>query len=914
MKCSGAVFLTCLAVLPPAVAAVDEAPVNEAAQSRPAVTVTPPSPQKPANPPSTLPTAAPTPQPTAAQLVAQLSDESFQQREAASAKLWKLGKNALDELQAAAAGIDPEAAHRAKELLHKIDLHITPDTDASVIALVERYNKAALAEKIPLLKAMRQKHAYRQILTLYAAESDPKTRSDLQAIVSGIAIFAARERLVESDDAGARELLELAPADAKSLMTLAAFHRANGTLEQELQHAKTSKAKGAAAWQLALQRAAGRLSDAQAAATDAGEPLLAATMAMLAGDPLPWLEQHPANRRASRDTDLYSPLAVKHWQEHGLRKSDLEPCLKLLNSRNQTLRAFATNSLFLLGEPAAAEASYSKSSPLDAFIYFEAMERIPEALAAIGLDPDNPDFTAWVHTRFDRLHKEPESGEAATSELIAIASFLENRGLTEELANAFDAPLARLAKQDTDVFTGFLGALFSNRFVHRTGILGPLMGAGTTWAGDDAERWEQLVLAVFGDNEDNLACWKWFAELQPDASRKQRLAAMLAISGYGADPDHLRDSWLALAWAAITKADADEQTVLLKRLVALVGAADDAATNLKIHDLHPPAAPATELDRAALLQLLQFSAVGRWEDASQLILQLLASKTDPTANARPDLHAYAASCLRRAGHPDAAALHDAWVEKLALGDAASDVYIGHGYAFGADYERCSLWWERAAREAAPESEAYSEILLTLSTDQLKRGLWSQAAATSEALAQIYSGRNFGNSSPLVFLRLRLQADQAHALSLLPSERAGAISLLEKCHGLLPCDGSLADSFFPALRQAGLIQQHDAWFELTWKHLQAVIQRYPLSHNTRNTTAWLAARALRHLDEAEAHLHQALASHPNQAAYLDTMAELQFARGNRQQAVAWSDKSVNAMPADDDVRRQNARFMHDSLPE
>ena len=225
-----------------------------------------------------------------------------------------------------------------------------------------------------------------------------------------------------------------------------------------------------------------------------------------------------------------------------------------------------------------------------------------------------------------------------------------------------------------------------------------------------------------------------------------------------------------------------------------------------------------------------------------------------------------------------------------------------------------MWWERAAREAPPDTETYSGILLALSTDLVKRSLWSQAAATSEALAQIYSGRNFNSSSPLAFLRLRLQADQAHALSLLATERASALSMLEKCHALLPCDGSLADSFFPALRQAGLIEQHDAWFELTWKHLQTAIQRYPLSHNTRNTAAWLAARALRHLDEAEAHLHQALAGHPNQAAYLDTMAELQFAHGNRQQAVAWSDKSVNSMPADDDVRRQNERFIHDPLPE
>lgn len=888
MNSFGAAFLTCLAVLTLAAVAVDDAPLVATA-------------------PAPVQAAPPEPQPTLADLIAQLSDEKFQVRETATKRLWKLGAAALDELKKAAAGSDPEAAHRAKDLLHKIDLHITPDTDPSVIALVERYKKAALGDKIALLKEMRQRRAYRQILTLYAAETDPKIRADLQSTVSGIAIVAARECLLKDDGPGARELLEMAPADARSLMSLAAFHRANGTLEDELQRAKASKAKGALAWQLALLRAAGRLTEAHAAAVDADEPALAAALAMLAGDPAPWLEHHPTNsRRAVQEMDLYSPLALKRWQDHALRKTDLEPAVKLLNSRNSTARILALNSLFLLGEPAAVEAAYTKSSPLDAFVYFEALERIPEALAAIGLDPDNPDYAGWARTRFDRLIKEPDASESATSELIALASFLENRGLDAELAKAFDAPLARLAKKDLDTFTSFLSALFGGHLI-RTGIVGPLMGAGTKWAADDADRWEQLVIAAFGDNDDNVACWKWLAELQPDSTRKQRLAAMLALAGCGADPDHLRDQWLALAWAAINKADADQQVILLKRLGALIGPTGDAATSMKIHDLRPANEPATELDGLALLQ---FSAAGRWEEASQIILKLLASKTDPGANARPDLHAYAASSLRRAGHPQEAAVHDAWVEKLALGEAANYIRIGHGYAFGGDYERCSLWWERAAREAAPENDSYSSILTTLSTDLLKRGLWSQAAATSEALAQIYSG----SSSPLVFLRLRLQADQAHALSLLPTERATAVAMLEKCHTLLPCDGSLADYFFPALRQAGLTDQLDAWFALTWDHLQQVIQRYPLSHNTRNTAAWLAARAMRHLDEAESHLQQALATHPNQAAYLDTMAELQFARGNRKQAVEWSDKSVNFMPTDDDVRRQNYRFAHDPLPE
>lgn len=288
MNSVGAALLTCLAVLPLAVPVVIGATPLAAGPAA-----------------ATLPAAgAPI-----AELIAALGNDSFAVREAATQHLWTRGEAALEDLKLAAAGDDPEVSYRAKDLLHKIELHITPETDPSVIALVERYQKAALTEKIALLKAMREKRAYRQILKLYAAESEAKVRSELQATVSGIAISAARERLLKDDAAGARELLELAPADARSLMALAAFHRANGTLEAELQRAKTSTAKGSHAWQLALLRAAGKLDDAQAAAIAAGEPTLAATMAMLAGDPVPWLEHGNGSRGRVQDIDLYTPLA-----------------------------------------------------------------------------------------------------------------------------------------------------------------------------------------------------------------------------------------------------------------------------------------------------------------------------------------------------------------------------------------------------------------------------------------------------------------------------------------------------------------------------------------------------------------------------------------------------------------------------
>jgi predicted Zn-dependent protease len=96
-------------------------------------------------------------------------------------------------------------------------------------------------------------------------------------------------------------------------------------------------------------------------------------------------------------------------------------------------------------------------------------------------------------------------------------------------------------------------------------------------------------------------------------------------------------------------------------------------------------------------------------------------------------------------------------------------------------------------------------------------------------------------------------------------------------------------------------------------MQDVIRLYPQSDNTRNTAAWFASRALRRLDEAATHLKAALAARPEQPAYLDTMAEILFAQGQRSKALEWSARAVNFEPSDPMIRRQHERFRADPLP-
>src|SRR6478735_121035 len=155
-------------------------------------------------------------------LIEELSDEKFKTREEASRLIWQIGEPALSALRETAAGNDPERAYRARELIRKIQMQITPDTDPAVASLVERYAKAPPNEKIGIFQQMRKKRAWRQMLKLYATETNPEFQARLQqGALAGVAIIAARECLVNDDPATAREFLEMAPADASGLLALA---------------------------------------------------------------------------------------------------------------------------------------------------------------------------------------------------------------------------------------------------------------------------------------------------------------------------------------------------------------------------------------------------------------------------------------------------------------------------------------------------------------------------------------------------------------------------------------------------------------------------------------------------------------------------------------------------------------------
>lgn len=852
-------------------------------------------------------------------LVRDLGNESFRIREKATREIWELGEAALPTLKDVVGSGTPEQAHRARDLLRKIQLHITPDTDPSITALVERYLKASPSEKTSLFGKLKDKRAWCQMLKLYASETHEELREKLAGPMTGIAVKAARERLLRGDAEAAREFLEMAPANVGGLLALAEFHRSHGSLEAELERAKELQGRKGAAWRLALERASGNLQAARDAAAAAGQPRTAAAMAALSGDPLPWLLEPMGGADENDDpvSVTYARLAAKRWTGKKIRAVDLEPLIRALSARSARRSGAAMNALFLLGEVNPAESAFVKSEPLAAFQHFESLERIPDAFKALGLNPDQPDYQPWIGKRLSSLGddeiEDQNEVSAAGEELVALANFLERRGLHQESFDAFAGPLAALEEKDPHLFVDFLEMLAGNS-QSQNGAPMLAKRIGIIWAGGDERRWDDLVSAAFGDQELSSTWWDWLQDLEPTASREERFEGMLALYGISTDPSNLRQRWLDRAWKAVDEAPAETRSVLAGRISGLVDQTGDVANSFRAWQQLPE-----ETQQATFWgqRVIHLSVLERWDEAAAVILQQIETFTEAKQEPGAELYAYAAAALRRAGHEDEAIIHDGWADKLFLGSPSLAMRIGNGYAYGSDYQRAGDWWARAAREADPDSNEFTVAVKLHADELIQQGRWKEAAATSEMLARIYATSDFRWTNPLPFMRQRLQADAARALSSLETHRAESIALLEQCHRLFATDGSLADYFFPALRKVGLVKEHDRWFNETWNLMEKVIQKYPNSDNTRNTAAWFASRAQLKLDTAEKYLAAALAANPNQSAYLDTMAEIQFAKGNRDKAVEWSKQAINFAPDDlqfPQLRRQQERFRSAPLPE
>jgi tetratricopeptide (TPR) repeat protein len=127
------------------------------------------------------------------------------------------------------------------------------------------------------------------------------------------------------------------------------------------------------------------------------------------------------------------------------------------------------------------------------------------------------------------------------------------------------------------------------------------------------------------------------------------------------------------------------------------------------------------------------------------------------------------------------------------------------------------------------------------------------------------------------------------------DKAGAVTELKHCEQLLPGSIKLVEELLPLLRKAELTDEADDLVENCFQVYAQAVQQFPESANLHNQAAWVAAIAGHRLDDALPLAEEAVRLAPENAAYADTLAEVHFARGDRDKAIEWSRRSLALDP-------------------
>jgi tetratricopeptide (TPR) repeat protein len=124
---------------------------------------------------------------------------------------------------------------------------------------------------------------------------------------------------------------------------------------------------------------------------------------------------------------------------------------------------------------------------------------------------------------------------------------------------------------------------------------------------------------------------------------------------------------------------------------------------------------------------------------------------------------------------------------------------------------------------------------------------------------------------------------------------------------VPTNPDIANDVVPMLRQWGRDKAANEMFENVYKALEQDADTRTGHPMPRNNMAWLCARCGERKGEALVMAQMATKAMPDNAAFVDTLAEAHFQLGHYEEAAKLEARVVNARPGDRFLRKQLKRF-------
>lgn len=806
--------------------------------------------------------------------VVQLADPNSEVRDDATRTLWKAGRAAEPVLRRAIEIGDPEIAARAREILADFELGIDPDAPPEVVEQLRNYRRAnSLEEKKKIIEALakRGRRVFPALARVYLSEKDERVRTEAFAEVGSQGLEFVPAFLAQGDNGSAERVLEMAvsldvhdAARAYGIFLALAPKTAESVAAVEKRLGNEDTKESSAAVLAYYHRARGDLAAARRLAEQSGdEELLEHVL----------LDQRDYKLLAARrvreldETDVVSvALAACFHRFAGDEKAAdrLVDVLKKLGGGGDVQAMEGSRLLLLNGRPAEALAVLEEGDRATTrFELLVAQQRMAEAVKFGEKTLFDQHRHSWtVRPRLARVQfmmGRPEEG----TKLLDVMSRAVRQGGEE--ADAFQLiEAARLAHLD-------------DRAVKE---------AAAVMKRPDPDVEQTVLMALFTDRHEEARLWlRYFRTKNPgDAAEVALLKVRGIIEGTAGGDEVRRRAQDAAGNRQVLGREAVESRRLL-------------ANTLHAADQHAAAAEMWRVVAVESQEPSDYMSVGhalmrarQWKAAAEAYGR--AAEVDPTSGAALLLRG---QCLLLEGDEKGAAMVERGSLAIGTADAARlaviEVLKDAGLKKEADAQRQVLLTS-AAFDARELVEARRQAALAAQ----HAGDWAGAAEMWERhlLRSFDAATLEGNEVFYVSVPARLHRARAAAHLVAGRFREG-LAEMAACEEFHAADVTMAIDLVPLLAKAGRRAEADALYARMVAENKKLLEKFPQSPWVMNGLAWLQCRLRRDLPEALDYATKASAASPRDTAILDTLAEVQFQLGRKDEAIESIRKCIAIQP-------------------
>ncbi len=834
--------------------------------------------------------------------VRNLGHEQYTVREEASRRLLEAGRAAEPALLEAVQGDDPEVVARARRILRRFMLGIYPDTPPAVVDLIGRFYYGDNDAKHAALDQLMGMGQLDTVLKLLQAEPNETLRRTLTKNLAKDLDTVGGGLFLAGNWSKAEQLLELGAIDDRGMRNHAAYLLLRGKIDEAIDVRQRAAGSTDALQRRAavyLLRARGDLPGALHSAEKLGDAELVESLLFELGD---WQRLADIYDKKTRRADgslagnivdlgfaaAYHRLA---GNQQGL-DAVADAIHGLAEAKPNKLRDCAEALLINERYDEAIELYRRHGSRLE-FDLLYRQGRYGDALRAIGVEDLGAPLVPWL-----------DEAWAPDGDPFGAAPKRFSLGLRV-------APV--LARLDRDEEAGELleelaRAALDNRELSMPSVCGAEMKMGLVDAALrhaaltlDRQNNVSLLRVLFPDHaEAAVVWWTWLRQAEPDSPAADALQRMQALLGPG-------ESKTGQGWresvAAVEKAsralDANKRQ---KWLAAL------ADTSL-IHG-----------DRGLAREYLEKAAAVT--PSSAICFRLGDAFTEQAA------HGEAAAWYRRAWEIDSKQPLGLYLAGLGLQRSGDDeegsrlIQVAELAPLGNESLRYRLAKGLYDRQLEDEAARHWEWILrtgefrSWSVNEAGKYVGNRVSPSQPGTAADYWQRLLlgclRTSTRIVdvgaYLKVIYVIHKARARGLLAEGHGQeAFDELMLAQAAMPGDSQLAIDMVPKLDEAGEKGPADELFERIYAVEEQVCREFPDSPRARNNLAWLAARCNRRLDAALVHAGKATAAEPDNPAYLDTLAEVHYRRGEAAKAIELARRCMELEPDRQYYEQQLKRF-------